>query len=150
MTFLWCPPPKISEEDPTSTTQAISCLNKKQKLYYTRQMRDFLIKYSQFVKAPFCVLRHMFKELVHDTFTAALVVGQNIDDQVSEAIPELQNPDLREIVVNTSQDHFLEKRSLFHRKSSFASNFGHKTHTQQILCNILVIFRSSTLLKPAK
>lgn len=76
MTFLWRIP-SDSDEDCTATAQAISSLNSKQKQYYTRQMRkDFLAQYSQFVKAPISVLRHMFKELVHDSSSAACLIEQ--------------------------------------------------------------------------
>ena len=95
MTFLWRLPPDDSSEDSTSTAKAITCLNNKQKLYYTRKMRrDFLVQYSQFVKAPTSVLRHMFKELVHDSSAAACTIEQQADERVAKAIVELQDPEL--------------------------------------------------------
>ncbi len=70
--------------------------NSKQKIYYTRQMRrDFLVQYSQFVKA---VLRHIFKELVHDSSAAVSTIEQKVDERVdervAEAIVELQDPEI--------------------------------------------------------
>ena len=94
MTFLWRLP-SDSSEDSTSTAKAITCLNSKQKLYHTRQMRrDFLIQYSEFVKAPTCVLRHMFKELVRDSSAAVPTIEQKVDERVAEAIIELQDPEI--------------------------------------------------------
>ena len=94
MTFLWHLP-SDSSEDSTSTAKAITCLNSKQKLYHTRQMsRDFLIQYSEFVKAPTCVLRHMFKELVRDSSAAVPTIEQKVDERVAEAIIELQDPEI--------------------------------------------------------
>jgi len=94
MTFLWCLP-SDSPEDSTSTAQAISILNTKQKQYYTRQMRrDFLSRYSHFVKAPTSILRHMFKELVHDSSAATSAIEQSVDDRVAKAVVELQDPDI--------------------------------------------------------
>lgn len=94
MIFIWRLP-LDSLEDHTSTAQAISILNKKQKQYYTRQMRkDFLSRYSQFVKAPISVLRHMFKELVHDSSAAACSVEQQVDERVAQAISEVDDPEI--------------------------------------------------------
>lgn len=70
-------------------------LNSKQKLYSTRQMRkDFLFQYSKYVKAPISVLRHMFRELVHDNSAAASAIEQAVDDRVAKAIMELDDPDV--------------------------------------------------------
>ena len=63
--------PSDGSEDPNGTAQAISLLNSKQKVYSTWQMRkDFIVKYNCFVKAPTSVLRHIYKELLHDSSAA--------------------------------------------------------------------------------
>ena len=84
LTFVW-KLPSDGSEDPNATAQAISLLNSKQKVYSTRQMRkDFIVKYNRFVKAPTSVLRHMYKELVHDSSAATSIVEQVIDERVAE------------------------------------------------------------------
>ena len=87
--------PSDGSEDPNATAQAISLLNSKQKVYSTRQMRkDFIVKHNRFVKAPTSVLRHMYKELVHDSSTATSIVEQVIDERVAEVIAEVQDPEI--------------------------------------------------------
>lgn len=116
MTFIWRLPSDISSEDGTATAQAIATLNSQQLQYCTRQMRkDFINQYSRFVKAPTSVLRHMFKQLVHDSSASASAIQQVIDDRVSEAILDAQDPeiilDLRKQngVVESSFDAFWEE-----------------------------------------
>lgn len=43
------------------------------------------MQYSHFVKAPTCVLRHMFKELVHDSSAAIYTIEQQVDERVAKA-----------------------------------------------------------------
>ncbi len=38
------------------------------------------MQYSQFVKAPTCVLRHIFKELVHDSSAAVSTIEQKVEE----------------------------------------------------------------------
>ena len=93
LTFVW-KLPSDGSEDPNATAQAIS-LNSKQKVYSTRQMhKDFIVKYNRFVKAPTSVLRHMYKELVHDSSAATSIVEHVIDERVAEVIAEVQDPEI--------------------------------------------------------
>ena len=94
MTFVWHLPAD-SPEDPTLTAKAIAVLNSKQRLFCTRQMRkDFLSKYRQLVKAPIGILRHMFKELVHDSSAATSIFEQAVDERVAKALLELEDPEV--------------------------------------------------------
>ena len=57
--------------------------------------KDFISRYNQFVKAPISVLRHMFKELVHDSSAAASGIEQKVDERVAEAlVRDLQDPEI--------------------------------------------------------
>ena len=62
--------------------------------------RDFLEKYSHLVKTPKSVLRNMFKCLANDHSSASCEAEQEVDDRVSKALLELDDPqialDLRE------------------------------------------------------
>lgn len=94
MTFVWRVPTN-SPEDPTSAARAIADLNSKQKLYSTREMRkDFLSKYRQFVKAPVSILRHLYKDLIHDCSAPSSTNEYAMDERVTRAIIELENPDI--------------------------------------------------------
>ena len=95
MTFIWRLPSQYSAEDATATAQAIAILNSQQQQYCTRQMRkDFITQYNRFVKAPASVLRHMYKQLVHDSSASASAIQQVVDDRVAEAILDAQNPEI--------------------------------------------------------
>ena len=94
LTFVW-KHPSDGPEYPNATAQAISLLNSKQKVYSTREMRkDVIVKYNRFVKAPTSVVRHMYKELVHDSSAATSIVEQVIDERVAEVIAEVQDPEI--------------------------------------------------------
>jgi hypothetical protein len=94
MTFIWRVP-SDSAEDHTSTARAIAVLNSKQQLFCTRQMRkDFISRYRQFVKAPVGILRHMYKELIHDNSAASSLIEQGVDERVAKAVMELEDPDV--------------------------------------------------------
>ena len=56
--------------------------------------KDFLSQYRQLVKAPVGVLRHMFKELVHDSSAASTLCELAVDDRVAKAILELEDPEV--------------------------------------------------------
>ncbi len=67
------------------------------------------MQYNRLVKAPTSVLRHMYKQLVHDPSASASALQQVIDDRVAEAILDSQDP---EIILD------LFKRRSHHSKSS--------------------------------
>ena len=56
--------------------------------------KDFLSKYRQLVKAPIGILRHMFKELVHDSSAATSIFEQAVDERVAKALLELEDPEV--------------------------------------------------------
>ena len=95
MTFIWRLPTEYTAEDATATAQAITILNSHQQQYCTRQMRkDFITQYNRFVKAPISVLRHTYKQLVHDSSASASAIQQVVDDRVAEAILDTQDPEI--------------------------------------------------------
>lgn len=94
MTFIWQLPSE-SPEDPTLTAKAITTLSSQQKLFCTRQMRkDFLTKYRQFVKAPVAVLRHLYKDLIHDCSAVSSVHELAMEERVAQAIIEIEDPEI--------------------------------------------------------
>ena len=79
MTFIWYLPTD-SAGDSSSTAKAIAGLNKQQELFcILRQMRkDFVSKYRQFIKAPFGVLYHLYKDLVRSNFHSGSIWGEKL------------------------------------------------------------------------
>ena len=86
ITFIWRLP-SDSPEDSSSTAKAIANCNKQQKLFCTRQMKkDFVPKYRRFVKAPIGVLRHLYKDLIHDCSAASTAHELAMEERIAQAI----------------------------------------------------------------
>ena len=102
ITFVWRLP-SDSPEKSSSTAKAIANCNKQQKLFCTRHMRkDFVSKYRRFVKAPIGVLRHLYKDLIHDCSAASTAHELAMEERIAQVIMELED---QEIILDLRKDN---------------------------------------------
>uniref|UniRef100_A0A1X7VJH9 Uncharacterized protein n=1 Tax=Amphimedon queenslandica TaxID=400682 RepID=A0A1X7VJH9_AMPQE len=112
--FLWKISSSPAVRNDSSNAQVIASITNNIGLYATRTMKKmFVDKYSQRVKVPKMVLRHMFRELSIDCRVAETSEQQSIDDRTAEFFHSSGDPslllDLRVLngrVVSTHFDAF--------------------------------------------
>ena len=109
LSFVW----KILQDtnDADKTSHLVARLTRDQPKYSSRAIRkDFLDQYNRLSKTPKYVLHNIYKSLVGDASSSNCVVEKEIDERVSKALIDLDDPnivlDLREMNGNPKCNAF--------------------------------------------
>ena len=108
---LFCLEIQQDANDADKTSHLVARLTRDQPKYSSRAIRkDFLDKYNRLSKTPKYVLHNIYKSLVGDASSSNCVVEKEIDERVSKALIDLDDPnivlDLREMNGNPKSNAF--------------------------------------------
>ncbi|XP_033730726.1 uncharacterized protein LOC117320173 [Pecten maximus] len=95
LNFVWSVPIDDSPERCTGNSNAISKITELLPKFSTRSMRrDFINKYSQYVKTPKSILRHMYHELTQTETVSETDAQRQVDERIADILLTGDDPEL--------------------------------------------------------